>query len=48
MTALSFVVHGRSSLVESFVWFIPFLCIKRREKMEEKIKRSREDQERDG
>ena len=29
-------VHGRSQLVESFVWFIPFLCVKRREKREER------------
>ena len=42
VTALSFVVHGRSSLVESFVWFIPFLCIKRRQKMEEKRRKDQE------
>ena len=30
------VVHGRSSLMESVVWLIPFLCVKRREKREER------------
>ena len=25
-------MHGRSSLMESLVWLIPFLCVKRREK----------------
>ena len=34
------VVHGRSQLVESFVWLIPSLCVKRGEK----IKGSRENE----
>ena len=33
-------MHGRSSLMESLVWLIPFLCEKRREKREDE----REDQ----
>ena len=44
------MVLGRSQLVESLVWLIPFLCEKRREKMKEKMKekirRSRENEER--
>ena len=42
-------MHGRASLMESLVWLIPFLCVKRREKrakrrekMKEKIKGSSE------
>ena len=33
------MVHGRSSLMESLVWLIPFLCVKRREKMKMKTHR---------
>ena len=44
------MVHGRSSFVESFVWFLPFLCAlgkeERREKRkEEKRKRGKEKRE---
>ena len=41
-------MHGRSSLMESLVWLIPFLCVKRKEKEErrsktrDKMKRERE------
>ena len=37
-------MHGRSSFVESFVWFLPFLCAlgKRRDKREEKRGRRKE------
>ena len=35
------MVHGRSSLMESLVWLIPFLCVKRREKRREKMKEKR-------
>ena len=38
------VVHGRSSLMESFVWFIPFMCVKRREKREDEIEKKRENE----
>ena len=41
-------MHGRSQLVESIVWLIQFLCVKRREerreKMKEKMKEKREDE----
>ena len=43
------VVHGRSSFVESFVWFLPFLCAlgKRREKRkEEREKRKKKKRKR--
>ena len=44
-------MHGRSSLMVSLVWLIPFLCVKRREKrekeerekMKEKMKRDRDE-----
>ena len=41
------VVHGRSSLVESFVWLFPFLCAqgKRREKKEEKTRTREKEKE---
>ena len=26
-------MHGRSSLMKPLVWLIPFLCVKKREKM---------------
>ena len=36
-------MHGRSSLLESLVWLIPFLCVKREERRE-KREEEREDQ----
>ena len=35
-------MHGRSSLMESLVWLIPFLCVKRREKKKRQKKREYE------
>ena len=39
-------MHDRSSLVESSVWLLPFLCVPRKreekEKMKEKMKEKRE------
>ena len=40
-------MQGRSQLVELFVWLIPFLCVKRREKIEERREDKREN-EREG
>ena len=41
---------GRSSLMESLVWLIPFLCVKRRDKMkkkrEDEMENERENEER--
>ena len=39
-------MHGRSSLMESLVWLIPFLCVKRREKKkrEDVREKKREDE----
>ena len=39
LTALSLliqwiVMHGRSSLMESFVWLLPFLCVQRKRERE--------------
>ena len=38
-------MHGCCQLVESFVWLIPFLCVKRREKMKEKREDESEERE---
>ena len=35
-------MHGRSSLMESFVWLFPFLCVKRREKKKREDEREKE------
>ena len=39
-------MHGRSSLMESLVWFLPFLCLKRTEKKkrEDEREKKREDE----
>ena len=37
-------MHGRSSLMESLVWLIPFLFVKRREKEEDEREKKREDE----
>ena len=37
-------MHGRSSLVESFVWLIPFLCGKEEKKREDEREKKREDE----
>ena len=43
------VPRGRSQLVESFVWLIPFLCVKRkrRERMKEKRREKKREDERE-
>ena len=41
------VMHGRSSLMESFVWLLPFLCVKRRERKRDKRERRNKKQERE-
>ena len=43
MTQMMFETHDGSSLVESVVWLIPFLCVQR--KRREKKKRKRRDEE---
>ena len=49
-SSLSLVVHGRSSFVESFVWFLPFLCAlgKRREKRKEEREKRKENKRKTG
>ena len=43
--ALSFVVYGRSSFVESFVLFFPFLCALRERRENERKKEEKEKSE---
>ena len=39
------VVHGRSSLMESLVWLLPFLCVQRRRGEKERRKKKRRKEE---
>ena len=43
MTQIMFETRNRSSLVESFVWLIPFLCVQR--KGREKKRKIRDEEE---
>ena len=42
------MVHGRSSLMESLVWLIPFLCVKRREKKKREDEREKKREKMNG
>ena len=37
-------MHGRASLMESLVWLIPFLCVKRKRREEDEREKKREDE----